>query len=85
MYVPLAGYSDTQQALPWKEEFARLCSQTEVVSTLPDQQVRDLIRDSDALLEKLQTLKDPQTRVYHFRLKKCRQFFEFTLQLREAD
>ena len=74
----------SQQELTWKEEFERLCAQTEVATALTDQQVRDLIRDSDALLEKLESLQDPQIRVYVFRLTKCRKFFEFVLQLSET-
>ena len=82
--VPANGSAVSQRKLSWKEEFERLCAQTEVATTLSDQQIRDLIRDSDMLLEKLASLQDPQTRVYVFRLEKCRMFFEFALQLNET-
>ena len=78
------GPADSQQKLSWKEEFERLCAQTEIVATLPDKQIRDLIKDSDALLEKLESLKDRQVRVYVFRLKKCRMFFEYSLELNDS-
>ena len=78
------GPADSQQNLSWKEEFERLCAQTEIAATLPDQQIRDLIKDSDALLERLESLRDRQVRVYVFRLKKCRMFFEFALELNET-
>ena len=74
----------SQQTSSWKEEFERLCAHTEIVTTLTNQQIRDLIRDSDVLLEKLESLQDPQTKVYVFRLKKCGMFFEFALQLNET-
>ena len=76
--------ADSQQKLSWKEEFERLCAQTGIAATLPDQQIRDLIKDSDALLEKLESLKDRQVRVFVFRLKKCRMFFEYSLELNET-
>ena len=78
------GPADSQQKLSWKEEFERLCAQTEIAATLPDQQIRDLIKDSDALLERLESLRDRQVKVYVFRLKKCRMFFEFALELNET-
>ena len=73
------------EKLSWKAEFERLCAQTETASTLPDQQIRDLINDSDALLKKLESLEDSQVRVYVFRLKKCKAFFEFTLELNQTE
>ena len=76
--------AESQQKLSWKEEFERLCAQTEIAATLPDQQIRDLIKDSDALLEKLESLKDHEVRVYIFRLKKCRMFFEYSLEFNET-
>ena len=78
------GPAESQQKLSWKEEFERLCAQTGIAATLPDQQIRDLIKDSDALLEKLESLKDRQVRVYVFRLKKCRMFFEYSLEFNET-
>jgi len=81
---PAHESADSQQQLSWKEEFERLCAQTEIAATLPDQQIRDLIKDSDALLEKLESLKDRQVRVYVFRLKKCRMFFEYSLEFNET-
>ena len=76
--------TDSLQEQSWKKEFERLCAATEVATTFPNQKLRDLIRDSDALLKKLESLQDSQTKVYVFRLKKCRMFFEFALQLNET-
>ena len=78
------GPEDSQQKLSWKEEFERLCAQTGIAATLPDQQIHDLIKDSDALMEKLESLKDREVRVYIFRLKKCRMFFEYSLEFNET-
>jgi len=87
---PLAGLCDPQDEIAvveessWKKEFERLCAETEIATTLPNQKIRDLIRDSDILLEKLESLQGSQTKVYVFRLKKCKMFFEFALQLNET-
>jgi hypothetical protein len=67
----------------WKAEFERLCAQTEVATTLPTEQLQQLIRDCDRLLERLADLTGPEVRVGVFRLKKCRAFFEYALQLRD--
>ena len=72
------------QEQSWKKEFERLCAETEIATTLPNQKIRELIRDSDILLEKLESLQGSQTKVYVFRLKKCKMFFEFALQLNET-
>lgn len=84
--VEVAGVqpAETKAELSWKDEFERLCAQTEIATSLTNQQIHDLIRDSDALLEKMESVEDPQIRVYLFRLKKCRMFFEFALQVRET-
>lgn len=67
---------------PWKEEFERICAQTEVASSLPDAEVSKLIEESAALLKRLEAMNDSAVKVYVFRLRKCREFFEYVLQLR---
>jgi polyhydroxyalkanoate synthesis regulator phasin len=68
----------------WKERFERICAQIEIAETLTREELEELIRECDALLEELQTLQAPGARVYVFRLEKCRDFFRYTLDLREA-
>ncbi len=67
----------------WKADFERICAQTEIATSLPEEQLQELIRDADDLLEHLGSLTTPEARVYVFRLKKCRAFFDYALQLRD--
>ena len=64
----------------WKDAFDRICAQTEIATTLSTEQLRQLIKDSDELLHQLGSIKDPWAKVYIFRLKKCKQFFNFALE-----
>jgi len=69
----------------WKVRFERICAQIEIAETLTREELEGLIRESDALLEELQILQVPGARVYVFRLRKCRNFFRYTLDLRDSD
>lgn len=65
----------------WKEEFQRICAQTEVATALKAGQLEKLISDSDELLPRLEALPRDQARLYSFRLKNCRGFFVYAQQL----
>ena len=71
------------QADSWKSEFERICAQTEIATSLSPQELRELISDSDKLLEKLGESKDSGAKIYLFRLKNCKAFFEYALQVEE--
>jgi len=43
-----------------------------------------LIKRSDALLKILETINEPSRKVYIFRLKKCKAFFEYLIELKSA-
>ncbi len=68
----------------WKEEFKRLCSYTDVAHTLPVEELQQLVKDSDVLLEKLKALEASEVKVYIFRLKKCRNMYVYTLEVKEV-
>lgn len=68
----------------WKDEFKRLCNYTDVAHSLSDADLKKLVVDSDVLLGKLKALKEPKVKVYIFRLKKCRNMYQFTLDLRAS-
>ncbi len=68
----------------WKEELERLCSFTEVSSTLADDELLQLVKGSDVLLEKLESLEASKVKVYIFRLKKCRNMYVYTMDIRAA-
>lgn len=69
----------------WKEEFERICGQTEAATSLTREELDHLLAQSDELLETLERLKLPEAKVYVFRLKRCRSFFQYALELREMD
>jgi len=81
----LLVFAGISQSGTWKEDFKRLCGYTEEASSLSTDQIQELIQESDRLLKTLETLNDPEKKVYIFRLKKCRNFFEYILDLREVE
>jgi len=68
----------------WNDEFERICIQTGVATTLEAGQLEKLIRDSDELLPHVQALPPAQARLYTFRLKNCRSFFVYALELQKS-
>ena len=81
LYLP-STWGNEPETVTWKEEFERICMQTEVAGTLPAEQLRKLISDSDKLIDRLSRIKDPQAKIYIFRLGSCREFFAYMLQLK---
>ena len=70
----------SSQEGPWKEEFERICAQTEIATSLSTEQLKELVSDASTLIGQLREIEDPWAKVYIFRLEKCREFFEFALQ-----
>lgn len=67
----------------WKEEFDRICGQTIEATSLSTEQLRALVKDSEALLVRLEGISDPGKKVYIMRMQKCRSFFAYMVGLRE--
>ena len=78
----LASAIPCTAAEPWKEEFDRLCGYTETAGSLPAEELRKILADCDTLLGTLQNLDVPDKKVYVFRLKKCRNFYQYTIDLK---
>jgi hypothetical protein len=76
---------DVGHAAQWKKEFERLCGAMEEARTLPADKVKTLIQESDALLKTIEGLNVREKKVYLFRLKKCKGFFEYVLDLKDSD
>lgn len=68
----------------WKDEFDRICGQTEDAGSLSAERLRLLLKDSDALLNRLEAVSDPAKKVYVLRLQKCKSFFAYMLALKDA-
>jgi hypothetical protein len=72
--------SDANAALSWRTEFERICSQTRSGAALDTEELRQLVEDSDRLLETLQGLQTSEAKVASYRLNMCRDFFEYLLE-----
>lgn len=64
----------------WKAEFDALCSQVQAAEGKSTEELEDLIKRCDALMPVIKASDDPKKKVYIFRLKKCRKFFEYANQ-----
>jgi hypothetical protein len=85
MFLPVQPARASDDSVPWKEEFERICSQTVVATSLSNEQLLKLIDDGDTLLERLEKIKDPWAKIYIQRLKKCQEFFRYTLEWQEKE
>lgn len=69
----------------WQEDFERLCGATEAVDSLTAEELNGLVAECDALLEVIDKQAGKQKKIYLFRLKKCRNFFQYMVKLKEAE
>jgi hypothetical protein len=66
----------------WRADFDRLCSYTQEAEALSVKELKDLIAECDKLLEVIQKSDIAEKKVYLFRLKKCRNFFDYILSIK---
>lgn len=69
----------------WKEDFERLCSQTQTAGDMSYDELKVLLEECDTVLETIQALNNPRNKVYIFRLKKCRSFYQYTMDLKDRN
>jgi hypothetical protein len=74
-----------RQNLDPKEEFERLCGAVEEAPELSPEELTNLIADCDWLLLEFDKMPGPEKKVYIFRLKKCRNFFSFSLEFLKSE
>jgi hypothetical protein len=72
-------------AAEWQEDFQRLCSQTQVAGDMSYEELTGMLEDCDGLLETIKALNNPRNKVYIFRLKKCRNFYQYTMDLKDRN
>lgn len=65
-----------------QDEFDRICIYTQDAETLPTDRLQELISQCDTLQEQIVASDDPKKKVLLFRLKKCRDFFNFVIDQR---
>ncbi len=61
----------------WREEFDRICARTGEVDGLSETELNQLIFDSEELRKKIAVSGASDSKVYLFRIGKCRDFFVF--------
>jgi len=84
---PLERALDPSASLPWgaiKDRFDRICGKVPAAPDLAYEQLRALIADCDFLSKVLEQSENPQAKVFLKRIKMCRDFFVYSLELREA-
>ncbi|RMG70497.1 MAG: hypothetical protein D6710_07205 [Nitrospirae bacterium] len=69
----------------WKDEFDDICGKVQISETLSTEELKQLIKRAEKLLEELKKLNSPEKKVYIFRLKKCKSFFEYIIELRSQN
>jgi len=72
-------------AQSWQEEFDRLCGYADEADSLSTDELRKVLADCDSLLQASSGLNAPENKVYLFRLKKCRNFYQYILDQRDRN
>jgi len=75
---------DASRPTPWKHEFERICGHTPDAAKLTTPQLRQLLEDSEGLLERLEKLEGTESKVYSRRLTMCGNLFRYLLEVRES-
>jgi hypothetical protein len=85
LFLLMFYFSPLASAQSWIEDFDKICSQTEDADSLPTAKLKELVMESDKLIDVIESGNDPKKKVYIFRLKKCRNLFLYIMNLREAE
>jgi hypothetical protein len=76
-HFPQSTFSIAYANDNWKTEFEEICSQTFVVSTLTQPELKRLIERSDALKQRIEKIDEATAKVYLQRLRRCHDLFVF--------
>lgn len=72
-------------AASWQEDFDRLCGYTNQTEEMSVDKLKGLVEECDRLLGVIEKSDSSQKKVYIFRLRKCRNFFQYMAELKEQD
>jgi hypothetical protein len=78
-------FHESPFAKDWHEEFEYICSKVEMGDSLSIEDLKSLIERADALLKTLENVNEPSKKIYIFRLKKCKAFFEYLIELKGSN
>ena len=68
----------------WKKEYNRLCGNTQEGMLLPEKELMTQIEECDKLLTTINATDNPKKKLYIFRLKKCRNFYQYIIDSKES-
>jgi hypothetical protein len=69
-------------AASWQDDFERICGSVPIGESLSIESLDSLIEESEHLKGKIEKSGHPTKKVYLFRLKKCRSFFQYLMEQR---
>ena len=68
-----------------QEEFDRLCIHTQDAESLSLEKLHELVAECDQLQKKIEESNDEKKKLLLFRLKKCRDFLAYMIELKEME
>ena len=68
-----------------QEEFDMLCVQTQEAESLSLRKLQELVTECDKLEKKIEGSNDEKKKIMLFRLIKCRNFFNYFIDLKQDD
>jgi len=83
LIVLLAGrlvYAD-----PLQEEFDKLCIYTQDAESLSLEKLQELVVECDQFQKTLEESNHPKKKLLLFRIKKCRNFFAYVIELKQTE
>ena len=78
MFTSVMAYGATLQ-----EEFEQLCVHTQEAESLSLEKLQELLKECDQLQKTIDESNDAKKKLLLFRLKKCRNFFVYNIELKE--
>jgi hypothetical protein len=68
-----------------QEEFESLCVHTQDAESLSMERLQELVAECDLLQKKIEASNDEKKKLLLFRLKKCRDFLAYIIELKQVE
>ena len=68
-----------------QEEFDRLCVHTQDAESLSVERLQELVAECDQLQKKIEESNEEKKKLLLFRLKKCRDFLAYIIELKQEE
>ena len=69
----------------WEDDFEDICSRVVAADSYSIEELQALIDRSDKLLKKIKASDNRRNKIFIMRLKKCRNFFAFTIEVKQGE